>query len=87
VALPGLTGRAKAHGVALPFTRYDRLPEIDQCAIVEKKRLGLVLEVAQAVQAKRDNRHSQSVPRSDGEPPRRRGQVPGFRHSLPNDGG
>ena len=63
----------RAHGVALPFARYDRLSEIDQGAIVENKRLGHVLGVAQIVQAKRDNRRSQSVPRSDGEPPRKAG--------------
>ena len=76
----------RAHGVALPFTRYDRLPEIDQGAIVENKRLGHVLEVAQAVQAKRDNRRSQSVPRGDGEPPRKRGQVPGKKAQRALDG-
>ena len=76
----------RAHGVALPFARYDRLSEIDQGAIVENKRLGHVLEVAQIVQAKRDNRRSQSVPRSDGEPPRRRGQAPGKKAQRALDG-
>ncbi|MEN1494674.1 hypothetical protein AAIH17_36240, partial [Pseudomonas aeruginosa] len=47
---------------ALPFTTYDKLCEIDQGAIVENKRLGHVLQVAQLVQAQRDSRRSQSVP-------------------------
>ncbi len=76
----------RAHGVALPFTRYDRLSEIDQGAIVENKRLGHVLEVAQVVQAKRDNRRSQSVPGNDGEPPRRRGQATGKKAQRALDG-
>jgi hypothetical protein len=50
------------------------------------KRLGHVLEVAQAVQAKRDNRRSQSVPRGDGEPPRKRGQAPGKKAQRALDG-
>ncbi|MCO3750090.1 ISNCY family transposase, partial [Pseudomonas aeruginosa] len=36
--------------------------KIDQGAIVENKRLGHVLQVAQLVQAQRDSRRSQSVP-------------------------
>lgn len=39
-----------------------QLCEIDQGAIVENKRLGHVLQVAQLVQAQRDSRRSQSVP-------------------------
>ena len=76
----------RAHGVALPFTRYDRPSEIDQGAIVENKRLGHVLEIAQAVQAKRDNRRSQSLPGNDGEPPRKRGQAPGKKAQRALDG-
>lgn len=52
----------RVDGTALPFTTYDKLCEIDQGAIVENKRLGHVLQVAQLVQAQRDNRRSQSVP-------------------------
>jgi hypothetical protein len=50
--------------------------------------LGLIRdrEVAQAVQAKRDNRRSQSVPRGDGEPPRKRGQAPGKKAQRALDG-
>jgi transposase len=43
-------------GRALPYSRYDKLGAVDQGAIVENKRLGQVLQVAQAVQAHRDNR-------------------------------
>lgn len=43
-------------GAALPFSVYDKLGAIDQGAIVENKRLGHTLQVAQLVQAKRDNR-------------------------------
>lgn len=51
-----------AHSDALPYVTYDRLPEIDQGVIVENKRLGHVLEVAQAMQAQRDSRHGCSMP-------------------------
>jgi hypothetical protein len=43
-------------GQSVPYSRYDKLGEIDQGAIVENKRLGQVLRVAQEVQAHRDNR-------------------------------
>jgi len=45
-----------ADGVALPYVPYDKLAEIDQGAVVEHKRLGHALRVAQAMQAQRDNR-------------------------------
>lgn len=51
-----------ADGTSLPYVLYDRLSEIDQGAIVENKRLGHVLEVAQQVQAQRDNRRIQALP-------------------------
>jgi transposase len=46
----------RADGVALPYVPYDKLAEIDQGAVVEHKRLGHALRVAQAMQAQRDNR-------------------------------
>jgi hypothetical protein len=52
----------RANGAALPYTTYDRLPKIDQGAIVENKRLGHVLQIAQLVQEQRDSRRSRSVP-------------------------
>lgn len=52
----------RADGTALPYTTYDRLPEVNQGAIVENKRLGHVLQIVQQVQSERDNRRSQSAP-------------------------
>jgi transposase len=52
----------RADGVALPCTPYDRLSEIDQGAVVDHKRLGQVLQVAQLVQADRDNRRASGSP-------------------------
>ncbi|NLC24593.1 MAG: hypothetical protein GX776_09065 [Oxalobacter sp.] len=66
----------RANNTPLPFVIYDRLSEIDQGAIVENKRLGHVLQLAQAVQEKRENRRSQAGPTSI-EAPRRRGKTPG----------
>ncbi|RWA49080.1 integrase [Cupriavidus sp. UYMSc13B] len=66
----------RANGTALPYTIYDRLSEIDQGAIVDNKRLGAVLQIAQYVQEKRDNTRSLSVPGTEGVP-RKRGRPPG----------
>ncbi|ABE36568.1 Putative transposase [Paraburkholderia xenovorans LB400] len=52
----------RADGVALPCRPYDRLSEIDQGAVVDHKRLGHVLQVAQLVQADRDNRRASGSP-------------------------
>ena len=43
-------------GQSLRYSTYDKLGAIDQGAIVENKRLGHMLQVAQLVQAKRDSR-------------------------------
>lgn len=51
-----------ADGRSLPHVVYDRLSEIDQGAIVENKRLGRVLEVAQHMQARRDSRPHRGFP-------------------------
>ncbi|BDB30168.1 ISNCY family transposase (plasmid) [Cupriavidus sp. P-10] len=66
----------RANGAALPYTIYDRLSEVDQGAIVDNKRLGHVLQLAQYVQEKRDNTRSLSVPGTEGAP-RKRGRPPG----------
>ncbi|WP_354677859.1 ISNCY family transposase [Cupriavidus plantarum] len=59
-----------ANGASLPYTTYHRFPEVDQGAIVENKRLGHVLEIAQKVQALRDSRHHEGPSRTLlGEPP------------------
>ena len=46
----------RAGGAVLPYSVYDKLGSIDQGTIVEHKRLGHMLQVAQLVQAKRDSR-------------------------------
>lgn len=51
-----------ANGFPLPYSTYDRLSEINQGAIVENKRLGHALQVAQIVQEQRDNRRGRSAP-------------------------
>ena len=61
----------RLNGVALPYSTYDRLSEIDQGAIVDNKRLGRTLEFIQLVQNNRDNNRSQSVPSGNG-PSRRK---------------
>jgi hypothetical protein len=48
----------RADGEVLRYRQYDRLAEIDQGVVVEHKRLSHVLQVAQAIQAQRDNRRA-----------------------------
>lgn len=45
----------RAEGRVLPYREYDRLAEVDQGAVIEHKRLAHALQVAQALQAQRDN--------------------------------
>jgi hypothetical protein len=52
----------RANGTALTYRQYDRLSEIDQGAVVDNKRLGHVLEIAQQVQQERDNRRIGAAP-------------------------
>jgi hypothetical protein len=52
----------RADGAALPCTPYDRLARIDQGAVIGHKRLGHVLQVAQALQAQRDDRRASGSP-------------------------
>lgn len=52
----------RADGTTLPYTRYDKLSEVDQGAIVENKRLSHVLQVAQVIQEQRDSRRGRSAP-------------------------
>jgi Homeodomain-like domain len=60
-----------ADGASLPYTTYDRFPEVDQGAIVDNKRLGRTLAIAAEVQALRDNRRFAAPSRTlHGEPPR-----------------
>jgi transposase len=69
----------RADGVALSYLRYDKLAEIDQGAVVEHKRLGHALQVAQAMQAQRDNRRVSGSPSrtNRGEPVRKPAALPG----------
>lgn len=46
----------RAAGCSLPYSVYEKLGAIDQGAIVENKRLGHALQIAQLVQVKRDGR-------------------------------
>ena len=66
----------RANGIALTFTTYDKLSEVNQGAIVDNKRLGHVLQLDQYVQEKRDNTRSHSLHTTEG-PPRKRGRPPG----------
>ena len=52
----------RANGTALPCVPYDRLSAIDQGAVIEHKRLGHALQVAQALQAQRDDRRASGSP-------------------------
>lgn len=52
----------RADDRVLRCRQYDRLAEIDQGAVVEHKRLSHVLQVAQALQAQRDNRRIGKAP-------------------------
>ena len=62
----GVSGRAHrdpgGRRAALPCTPYDRLSEVDQGAVIEHKRLGHALQVAQALQAQRDDRRASGSP-------------------------
>ncbi|CAG9257474.1 ISNCY family transposase [Paraburkholderia caribensis] len=52
----------RADGQTLPCRQYDRLAEIGQGAVIEHKRLAHALQVAQALQAQRDNRRISGSP-------------------------
>ncbi|WP_183082032.1 hypothetical protein [Paraburkholderia sp. BL23I1N1] len=52
----------RANGTALPCIPYDRLSAIDQGAVIEHKRHGHALQVAQALQAQRDDRRASGSP-------------------------
>jgi hypothetical protein len=58
--------------MALPCVPYDRLSEIDLAAVVDSKRLGHTLQMAQVIQAQRDDRRASGSPSrtNQGEAPR-----------------
>ncbi|WP_347557360.1 ISNCY family transposase [Robbsia sp. KACC 23696] len=68
----------QSHGRPLTHTRYDRLSNVDQGAIVENKRLGHVLQIAQTLQAQRDNRRIIASPSRT-----HRGELVNPKHTLP----
>ena len=71
----------RADGRVLPTREYDRLAEIDQGAVIEHKRLSHVLQVAQEIQAQRDNSRIGKAPsrthRGDTTRPNRNELQPG----------
>jgi hypothetical protein len=52
----------RADGTALPCVPYDRLAVIGHGEVIEHKRLGHALQVAQALQAQRDDRRASGSP-------------------------
>jgi Helix-turn-helix domain len=62
----------RVNGAALPYVEYDRLSEIDQGAEIDNKRLSHALQVAQVIQAQRDDRRASGSPSrtNQGEAPR-----------------
>ncbi|RQQ56613.1 ISNCY family transposase [Burkholderia stagnalis] len=69
----------RADGTVLPCRRYDKLAEVDQGAVVEHKRLSHALQVAEAIQAQRDNRRASGSPSrtNRGMPVRAKASPPG----------
>jgi hypothetical protein len=68
----------RADGSSLEYVRFDKLPFIDAGAIVENKRLGHALRVAQVIQSQRDDRRSQSMPsrtNSGAKPRQKRAEI------------
>jgi hypothetical protein len=62
----------RVNGAALPCVPYDRLSEIDQAEVIDNKRLGYTLQMAQVIQAQRDDRRASGSPSrtNQGEAPR-----------------
>lgn len=69
----------RADGRVLPYARYDQIPQVDAGAVVENKRLGHALQVAQLIQDQRDDRRLSHGPSRtvSGEPVRQTRQTPG----------
>lgn len=69
----------RADGAALSCRQYDKLAEVDQGAIVDHKRLSHALQVAEAIQAQRDNRRASGSPSrtNQGNQARRQQRLPG----------
>jgi hypothetical protein len=73
----------RADSRVLPYREYDRLTEVDQGAVIEHKRLAHALEVAQALQAQRDDRRASGSPSrtNRGIEVRKAGRVSGTKKS------
>nr|WP_236027342.1 MULTISPECIES: ISNCY family transposase [Burkholderia] len=69
----------QADGEVLRCRLYDKLAEVDQGAIIEHKRLSHALQVAEAIQAQRDNRRISGSPSraNRGLPVRAKTSLPG----------
>lgn len=69
----------RADGRVLPYARYDRLSQVDAGAVVDNKRLGHALQLAQLIQDQRDDRRRSNTPSRTvaGEPVRQTKQTPG----------
>ena len=69
----------RADGEVLRCRLYDKLAEVDQGAIIEHKRLSHALQVAEAIQAQRDNRRISGSPSraNRGLPVRAKTSLPG----------
>ena len=69
----------RADGEVLACRRYDQLAEVDQGAVIEHKRLAHALQVAQALQAQRDDRRISGSPSrtNRGVAPRAKDRLPG----------
>lgn len=69
----------RADGKVLPCRPYNKLAEVDQGAVIEHKRLNHALQVAQAMQAQRDNRRISGSPSRTnlGQAVRKPKQLPG----------
>ena len=46
----------RAGGCALPYVRYEKLPQIDIAALVKSKRLGHALRAAKSIREQQDDR-------------------------------
>lgn len=71
----------RVNGAALPYVEYDRLSQIDQGAELDNKRLGHTLQLAQVIQAQRDDRRASGSPSrtNQGEAPRSKERKVGTR--------
>jgi transposase len=69
----------RADGQVLACRRYDKLAEVDPGAVIEHKRLAHALQVAQALQAQRDDRRISGSPSrtNRGVAPRAKDRLPG----------